>query len=65
MSCTYYDFPSKTQTAHDGVCEASTEKKDVYLCRHTDGEHLAQHQSGCEWKVKRFREWQLQHRQSK
>ncbi len=62
MSCTYWDTDNK---AHDGLCEASELRQDEYFCRQTDGDKLAQHQTGCEWKVKRFQEWQRQQRQAK
>lgn len=55
LSCTYYSIDG---SPHPGTCEAPAHSQNDYLCRQDDGQHLAQAQSGCEWKVQRLRAWE-------
>lgn len=55
MSCTFYDAGNG---AHPGTCEASERQASTSYCKQTDGKHLRQLQSGCEWKVKRLQRWE-------
>jgi TonB family protein len=56
MSCTYYDRAG----GHTGTCEGVAGANDVYSCRANDDAHSSQAQSGCEWKVKRYLDWENQ-----
>ncbi len=59
MSCTFYD---RSKHAHPGICEVPSQVGGPFSCKQVDEPQSKQHQSGCEWKVQRFQEWE--HKQS-
>lgn len=56
LNCTFYD--GKT-VSHAGVCEVPASITNNYFCQQAGKPQVRQLQSGCEWKVKRYQDWQL------
>jgi beta-lactamase regulating signal transducer with metallopeptidase domain len=56
LNCTFYDVKT---VSHAGVCEVPASTTNNYFCQQTGKPQVRQLQSGCEWKVKRYQDWQL------
>ena len=55
MSCTFYD---KSTHPHAGLCEESSKVTGPFYCKQTDEPMEKEHQSACEWKVRRLHDWE-------
>jgi len=56
LDCTFYDVKN---VSHAGVCEVPASTTSNYFCQQAGKPQVRQLQSSCEWKVKRYQDWQL------
>ena len=55
LDCTFYDVKT---IGHAGVCEVPARAASNYFCQEAGKPEIKQLQIGCEWKVKRYQDWQ-------